>query len=429
VKALLKRARPLALTAAVAVAFGACDEKLAGGIGCPALCPQLPTTIRDTTFFAVELDTAIAGYPALGTEVQFFLASMGDTLQTRVVVRYDSLPNTFRRLNSAEDSLITAVDTGAFVKLRIVTGDTLDAPTTIELYDVDLDGAEESDPTAVAAAFTPDRLLGSRTFAAESLKDTARVPIDPAKLLAKIQVDTPPGRLRLGVRVSSTSERSSMSLIAHNAGGGAQLTFRPSTDSTVPLITVFPLSKTAPEPFLLNDFADYLVIAKPPPDPPPDVFRVGGLPGRRAYLRFNIPTRILDSSNVVRATLQLTQRPNSFSPQATDTIAIQHLKVTAGAAVTDIARALLFLDRIRFRFNDSILVTAADSGVREFEMIHLARDWRGTSPDTTPRAVALRATREGELARQVDFFSLEAAAGQRPRLRITYVPRREEVLP
>src|SRR5204863_7332134 len=105
------------------------------------------------------------------------LASFGGTRRTRWVVRYDSLPQRFPHTHSATDGAVVSVDTGAIVRLTVTRGDTLGPGGTVELYDVDLGGAEDSDPTAVTSAFTPDRLVGSAAFTA---KDTAvNVPVDP----------------------------------------------------------------------------------------------------------------------------------------------------------------------------------------------------------------------------------------------------------
>src|SRR5207237_10767664 len=116
------------------------------------------------------------------------------------------------------------------------------------------------------------------------------------------------------------------------------LVFRPAADTNVSLNILTPRSVTPAEAVVAADLADYLIVVKAPPDPPPNVIRVGGLPGRRVYFRFNIPSRILDSSNVVRATLQLTQRPNPLASGPRDSVALAQLTVTAGAALTAPAR-------------------------------------------------------------------------------------------
>lgn len=426
-KSLKSVVRPFALMAAMAVAFGACDEQINGGAACPALCPGQQAQLRDTTFFAVAFDTTIAGFPAVGAETRFFLANMGDTLQTAGVIRFDSLPTTFRRANSTTDSVIIAVDS-AYLRLSILTGDTVGLATTVDVYDVDLDGAEEADPTAVTRAFTADRLLGSRTIPADSLRDSLRIFIDNAKLLAKIQIaDSSKRRLRVGIRLREGGARK-LRVTTSNGGAVSQLVFRPSTDTTVPKIFHNNLSKTpADNSILAADFMDYQVILKAPPEPPAGVFRIGGLPGRRSYLRFDIPSSILDSSAVVRATLQMTQRPAVFSPEARDTVTLAEYGVIASPAITDLTRALLFLNRLPT--SDTLKVIPADSGLREFEIINWVRIWKGTTASKTPRAISLRLSEEGLTGSVVDFFSVEAAASVRPRLRLTYLPKSSSEVP
>lgn len=427
VKSWLKQVRQLGAVAAAAAAFAACDEQLSGGIACPSLCPGPALTLRDTTLFAIEFDTSIVGFPAFGAEARFYLATFGDTLETAAAVRFDSLPKTFRRLNSVDDSSIVTIDTGSYVKLFILRGDTLEtAPTTVEVYDIDMDGEEDLDPLAVTAAFTPDRLLGSRTVPADSLRDSVKVLIDPDYLLGKIQTAGTASRVRLGVKVTQAGNPR-MTMLTDNGGGGAVIIFRPSTDTTVPKLIVEPLSRTPTEPQLASDFRDYLVVLRSPPPPPFFVMRVGGLPARRAYLRFEIPSEILDSTNVVRATLLLTQRANSFAPEPMDTVSLGHFGVVAGPLITDLTRALSFLQRVQN--TDTLSMVAADSGVRNFEMIDWVRQWRGTTPDKTPRAMAIATTAEGEVARLVDFYNIQADSAVRPRLRLTYLPRAAGPLP
>ncbi|HMC55456.1 MAG TPA: hypothetical protein VKH19_09820, partial [Gemmatimonadaceae bacterium] len=223
-KSWTKLARTLGVITTLAVAFGACDEQLDSGGACPSLCPQPSGQIRDTTFVAIAMDTTIAGFPTQGLEAVLYIASLQDTLQTRGVVRFDALPRTFRHNNTAADSNIVAIDTGSVLRVFVAVPDTTGVQTTVEAYDVDLGGAEDTDPNAVGSAFTPDRLLGSRTFAAAMLKDSLDIPIDPAKLLIKVQTDTPANRLRVGLRVSSTAGSSRLSILtSNNAAGAPQL--------------------------------------------------------------------------------------------------------------------------------------------------------------------------------------------------------------
>lgn len=423
------RARPLFIALGVAAAFAACDEQLDSGSACPALCPVPPGQVRDTSFIAVAMDTSVAGFPARGFESQLFIASFGDTLQTRAVIRFDTLPTTFRHHNTAADSAILSVDTGAVLRVYVAAPDTTGVETTIEAYDVDLGGAEDTNPDAVGSAFTPERLLGSRTLQPTALKDSIDIPIDPAKLLTKIQTDTPSNRLRVGLRVTSATGSAKLSIQATNASPTTEprLIFRPAAgDTSVAIADLTPYSKTPADALLADAMRDYLAILIAPPEPAGDVIRVGGIRGRRGYMLFDIPPRLLDSTNIIRATLMLTQRPSPEAPRPNDTVSVEQFAVSAGAAVTDISRRLRLLYTTT---NDTIRTVPAASGVKALEVIGQVGLWRTTTAARSPRAIALRDPLEGLHGGYVDFYSIEAPAALRPVLRLTYVPRTGAGLP
>ena len=88
--------RALVLSAGAALALAGCQENLAGGAACPALCPDT-LTIKDTVLFAaqaLDTDLTVPGSPPLGTELALLVANYeqgGDRLVTGVVLRFDSL--------------------------------------------------------------------------------------------------------------------------------------------------------------------------------------------------------------------------------------------------------------------------------------------------------------------------------------------------
>src|SRR3954471_3057788 len=85
----------LAFGIAATLSIGACTEKLESGTACPLLCPQQAATLKDTTLEAIIFDTTVSGLPPIGAERYLMLASHGDTLDTRAIVRFDTLPQTF----------------------------------------------------------------------------------------------------------------------------------------------------------------------------------------------------------------------------------------------------------------------------------------------------------------------------------------------
>ena len=156
--------------------------------------------------------------------------------------------------------------------------------------------------------------------------------------------------------------------------------------------------------------------------PPSNTISVGGFPGRRTYMRFDLPSRIVDSSTVLRATLTLTQFPLRGSPSALDSVGIYPFAITAGTVLTDIPRLMRLVSVNTVNAFDSLRVVPADSGTRRLELVNLVRVWRNTKVEQTQRALVLVMGAEGVRPAIAAFFSSEAGSALRPRLQLTYVP-------
>lgn len=424
--------RPLlvgvALIAASVVA--ACTEDFQGGAACPALCPEQNVVVFDTVIDPVAIDSTITGFPTHGTEQELLLARRGDTLDTRPVIRFDSLPIYFNSGSATGDTVIQVTDS-AYVKLRINRTQSLfKAPVTFEAFDVDTtvgDSATAAQDTSTAREqllFRPDRLLGSITLDTAQITDSIRIPIDSVKLLEKLVNQQ---RLRIGLRATSTGPVQ-IRIVAYEGGEPPLLRFRPSRDTVFRHITVFPRSVVPrSQPTLAADLTDYVHVIQHPPVPDGSFLTVGGVPGRRAIIRFNIPSNILDSSNVLRATLELTQRP-VFTVDDTAKLSIYPLLVTAGTNITDLARSAFLTNSPGAGF-DSVQFAPRDSGVRQIEIVNALRAWGLPVSKASQKAIVLRAAPEGLDAKFVSFFSSRAAANLRPRLRISYSPVRSFGIP
>src|SRR6202020_1498068 len=112
----------------------------------------------------------------------------------------------------------------------------------------------------------------------------------------------------------------------------ATLLYKGSPDTTVAMITVSPLSNYPQgtlEQGVRTALTNYTLLGRNSIPQFTNTINVGGNPGRRAYLRFNIPSHIVDSSTIVRATLILTQRPIPYG-DLRDTMTIQGQVVLAG---------------------------------------------------------------------------------------------------
>jgi hypothetical protein len=404
----------LLATAALFVSISSCSENLDSSGVCSVLCPPIGGDVQNITLDAVVLDTTVQSLSGLGTESGLLLAARGDTLDTRIVIRFDSLPVRFVPTGDTSQA-IKSVDS-AYIQLRIDTLSIKGAePVTIEAYDVDTT-ANDTSSAAILALFRPDRFISSQTFARAELTDTLKYYISNSALLAKIQ-DTLP--LRIGLRATGPGS-TQLRIISTEGGSGPLIYFRAKPDTTTKPLVVVPFSRTpAGESIAASHLSDYTVVAKAPPAAPPGLLAVGGLPARRVYLRFDIPSSIIDSATVVRATLLLNQLPNS-ALDPTDTVEILPQVVLAGRVVTDPTKAAQIIASVSV---DTLKLKPGDSGVTNVELARAFTLWRTQKPDTLPRAIVLRSLSEGNSPLEIRFSSSEDVVALRPRLRISYTSR------
>ena len=401
----------LAAVASAVLILGSCTEKLDSSGVCAVLCPPLGGAVQNVTIDAVAFDTTVQALSGLGAELRLLLATRGDTLDSRVILRFDTLPTTFRE-GTDPAKPITQVDS-ASLRFRI---DTLAIkgtdPVTIEAYDVDTT-ANDTSTADVLALFRPDRFVGSQTFTRAQLKDSIEYLLPNAHVLAKVQAGA---RLRLGLRAVSAGS-SQIVFSSQESGFPTRVRFRVSADTTIQAFVIAPFSQTPTDDVIVKDhLGDYTVFARKPPEGSPTDLNVGGIPPQRAYLRFDIPANILDSSTIIRATLLLNQIPNPLL-DPTDTVYVVPNLVIAGAAVSDPTRAAQIITGLGI---DTLRARPGDGGVTLVEVAAAFSIWRVLKASETPRAIVLRARDEGTSPLQIRFYSLEAAPALRPRLRISY---------
>jgi hypothetical protein len=422
----LLRLVTLGIVGAAALVAG-CQEQLEGGSGCPVLCPAEPGLLRDTILEAVELDTTLVGFPTIGLNPSVLVAARGDTLETRGIFRFDLLPRTFRPNNGVTDDSVRAVDS-TFLVLRLDSSAVRGRqPITVEAFDVDT-AESDSVSSVVASLFRPDRLLGRRTLPADSLRDSVRIRLVDSLVAAKVR-----GQRRLRVGVALRSADGAQIRVGAYAGGVStvRVDFDPLGDTTYAPLRVA-LQSATPEDNV--DFATaysaYTLPIRGTARPPRGEWSVGGVPGRRAYLRFRIPAAIQDSSTIVRAQLLLTQR-RAPVVDATRPITLRPYVGVAAAVVTDLFRAAALAslaDGILTPPVDTLRVAPADTGLRTLSVVGVVRSW-ALLDRTLPRVLVFGLEQEGVTGQELRFGSTAAVPSQRPRLRITYQPRREFGLP
>lgn len=425
---LARRPRRAALIAGmlgIAALTGACTEAFDSGANCTLaapLCPGQDLDVRDTIIDPVlAFDSTYDGFPSRGAENFIPLIAYGDDLETVAILRFDTLLTIFIPPGDTVQSVLY-VDS-VFVRLRVdLTRSQVPDSVRIDLYDVNDPTADDTASAPVLARFVPQNLIGGRTFAKANLVDQILVPVSDSVMLAALS-DSSSGwpRLRVGVRVSGPGPVS-FRIGTTETSASAKLLYRPKDDPAVQQIEV-DLGSGGPQgrEDLRLDFLDYSLVLKNNLPAPANTIVLGGVPGRRAYMRFNLPRYLTDSSTIIRATLRLNQAPFPFG-SALDTVVVHPRIVLASPNVVDNRRASTIIGDQGLVIADSLTLLPGESGTRELEMYTLIRAWglQGVGANVPPRAIVLTVSNEGSLPRHAAFWSSTAPSGLRPSMRITF---------
>ncbi|MDX2184506.1 MAG: hypothetical protein SFW08_11055 [Gemmatimonadaceae bacterium] len=428
-----RRAAAVVLALVGAAGMASCGGDEIGTAGCPILCPGASGALLDSTFEAVSLDSSLTGVPADGVENELLLASnAAQNVDLRVLIRFDSVDASYAPTFADSLRPITAPDS-ARLTIRIDTVvSRATAPFTIDVFNIDTTTADTA-RVPLIGLFRPDRLLGSRTVAPDSIRDTLTLPINRVQLAAALASSA---RLRLGLRVTTTG-RANLLVGTVDGARPAQLRYKPASDSGLPTYVYTPLSRTPGDNAVLASLLrDRALVVSGAPVMTSAQLAIGGVPNYRSFIAFAAPARIIDSTEVVRATIEITQLP-FVGPRVRDTIGVYPLIVSAGqeasiTRATDLAVAPVstFRESLgKYAFTDSLRLLPGDSGVRRFDITAAVREWRVSGPNGMRRAIVLRVGPENTESGQLRFWSREAAAGLRPRLRLVFAPRQGSGLP
>ena len=439
------RHRLLPLFGLALLALGACQEDLAGGAACPTLCPGQQLEVHDTVLVADQVfdsTVLVTGMPPLGTETNLLVArykdAQGNSIVSGAVLRFDSLQRNFPRTDT----------TAPFVPVVSVTSASLQFTSTpdtsmirdslrFEVIDVDAN-VPDLDTATIHQLFLSRPAIGTLNVKKDSVASLHVVPLDTTFVRQHVTTGT---RIRLGVRLFSyghdatgnaqvgiTPITTTSSITGAQTGPSLQYEGRAAAPATDSLTFVnFSASKSSGGPEF-KYLANYQLVLDGSPPPPSSVTPVGGLPSTRLYLRFTLPSALIDSSTtIVRATLLLHQEGDPTFVR-TDSISLTPRVVVASPIVTDVSKAAILLadpttvPLLSVRMNPN--ETRVDTLVLVSKTANLVTLWRAEGPTRMQRAIVLQSSGEGRDARRFLLYTNGAPVDSlRPRLHLTYIPR------
>lgn len=387
----------------------ACQERLTSPGDCPALCPGGTAAVFDTVVPALQdrdssfpafADRAF-GYVDRGRGTALLVSNGFAASEDRALYRFAPRGDSI----GVRDTLRAyAVDSVRF-SLSLLARDTLVNGLTIYLYrlpstvdssvtfaDIDplLTGANLIDSIAV-----PDSVNAGALTSTLRGADVARVELPPGgdSVLAiglRMAAETPTG-IRVG-SIGSTSAATFTSFVTLDVPDTGAVRNQSLTRATS-----------------FNTF-----VTQNPVVPDDTLLTVGGEPSSRALLRFGLTDGFLDSTTIVRATLELTPvRPIVGLP--TDPSVLQTL-----ALVGDIgAKSPLTTDATFIR-QDTLATVQTDTV--QIGVTRIVQLWQ--SSRVRPQSVFLRLQPEGATFARGVFYSTRSRVPDgtlvAPRLRITY---------
>jgi hypothetical protein len=441
-----ERHRLLPLFGLAVLALAACNENVSGGAACPTLCPGQTLAVHDTLLLADQVFDSIVvvnGMPPLGTETQLIVArykdAQGDSIVSGAVLRFDSLQRNFPLTDTTKPN-VPVVSVSAASLQFTSTPDTSIIRDSLRFEVIDVDAnVPDLDTATIHQLFVTRPALGTLNVNKDSVATLHTVTLDTTFVRQHVTTGT---RIRLGVRVFS---------YGHDTTGNVQVGILPitSTSSATGALTGstlqymghpavgnatdslnfvnFSISKSSGGPEF-RYLANYQLVLKGSPPAPANLFPVGGLPSSRLYLRFVLPSALIDSSTtIVRATLLLHQRGDStFS--GVDSISLTPRVVIASPLVTDVSKAAILLAEpttvplAAVRMNPK--ETRVDSLVLVSRTANIATLWRAEGPRLMQRAIVLQSSGEGQDPRRFLIYTNNAPVDSlRPRLLLTFIPR------
>jgi hypothetical protein len=385
----------------VAVAIVGCEEALTAPGACPDFCPSVVLEVRDTVIEgSLERDEWVRGYFQPYQAAALRIASPAAGIESRGIIRFTAFGEEFNEGGELRpivslDSF--RVDLGL---LRQFAGvDSLEF--AIHRLPIDVDTTTTF--LAVDPLFDDSTLIGTLVVP-DSVESGTVSLVLPGDAFPTFAADSQRAAIGLAVRGAAPAWADVRSR------EGVASAIVPA--SLVRFVTIDSADGETAERLDTRQVGFDTFVAPDLAPPAPDVLAVGGLPSARAFLRVNLPLGIMDSSEVVRATLLLVPSEPVIGSMG-DTVKLRALGLQADVG----PKSPFFLAPADSVGAADVLVGATDT--IEVDITYLVRPWQGDS--TLARALLLTVTPEAGSLGEIRLRSTRSLQGA-PAMRVTYVP-------
>ncbi len=367
---------------------------------CPQFCAGVSITSRDTVLTtAVYGDSTYTGYVQPFTANELIITSGGTN--SRAVLRFFRLLDTIQ-INLNDTSRRPVVATDSF-RVMVVTGRRSRLTgLTLSLYRLPYTVDTTSTYTDVAPYFADSMFIRDFPVADSVTFDSLFISI-PTTALAPVPGDS--GRYALGIALKSPTP-------AYLALGAAE-GFVGATLSRFVQVDSIPTVRAKRETVVSAALDTH--IAPPTGAVPAGVLAIGGAPSARTFFRFNVPNAIIDSSNVVRATLLLIPAAPATGAPGDTLVLLPHGVSSDIGPKSPVQQAVVDSSGIT-----GARVVPGSADTIKVDVTFLVQNWKSDSLPPV-RTIMVRQSPEGSSFGQVRFWSTNDAL-RRPVLRVTYVP-------
>lgn len=395
------RRRLAVLLAALATA--ACEESITAPGACPEYCPGTSIEIVDSLLAgSVVSDTTYTGYVTpWGAGTMHLAGDPGGTgPRSRGVIRFAALSE---RLAMSSSDTTTAVAATDSLRIRLNVRRRLASATGLAVGVYRLPSGVDS---LVAFSDLDPAFLDTARVGAIGLPDTLVADTVGAVFPGSAfpDIDTGDRVVAVGLVVEGAPEPAFVDLLTAESGAGATLVRYATIDSAGT-----PVTRTEGRDRPELD----LYVGTGLPAAASTSLTVGGAPSSRSFLDFALPAAVLDSGEIVRATLVLVPAGPVVGAVGDTVIMVAH-SIPADFGPKSPFN-LIHPDSVSARSSYALVGSADTVSV---DVTDILRRWHLAPAE--PRVILLRATPEGGSLAEARFGAMGTPGA--PMLIVTYVP-------